>query len=75
MQINKIKDYKHIVKDKNSGAILSIDKTKAEEYKVKKKIINATREAKNEVEELRTKIISMNEDIAEIKNLIRNLVK
>ena len=60
-----IKDHKHLNRDENSGAVVNTDTVGYQQYKKTKKIKNSQ---KNEIEK-------MKDDIEEIKNLLKQIVK
>jgi uncharacterized coiled-coil DUF342 family protein len=71
----KIKDRKDIVKDPKSGAILSCDKQQMEEYLAKKRILSESRKSNDQVQDLSKKVDELSNDITEIKNLLKGLLK
>ena len=60
-----IKDHKHLYRDENSGAVVNTDTVGYQQYKKTKKIKNSQ---KNEIEK-------MKDDIEEINNLLKQIVK
>ena len=60
-----IKDHKHLYRDENSGAVINTDTVGYQQYKKTKKIKSSQ---KNEIEK-------MKDDIEEIKNLLKQIVK
>ena len=66
----KIKDRRGIVKDMASGAILNTNVKEAEEYRAKKAAMSALRSADKTEERL----ISLEKDIGEIKELLLKVV-
>lgn len=71
----KIENRPDIVKDPRSGAILSSDKREMEEYLAKKRALSESRKANDGVAELKQKVDAISNDIEEIKNLLRGLLK
>jgi len=59
----KIEDAPDFVKDTRSGAILNTNVRALEAYR-------KTREKSNEVQELKTKVLSLEKNISEIKSLL-----
>ena len=59
-----IKDYKHLYRDENSGAVINTDTVGYQQYKKTKKI---KFNQKNEIEK-------MKDDIEEIKNVLKQIV-
>lgn len=59
----KIEDVPDLVKDTRSGAILNTNVRALEAYR-------KTREKSNEVQELKTKVLSLEKNISEIKSLL-----
>lgn len=59
----KIEDAPDLVKDTRSGAILNTNVRALEAYR-------KTREKSNEVQELKTKVLSLEKNISEIKSLL-----
>lgn len=71
----KIEDRKDIVKDPRSGAILSCDKAQMEEYLAKKRVLSEARKSNDNVQDLSRKVDELSNDISEIKNLLKGLLK
>jgi len=59
-----IKDYKHLYRDENSGAVINTDTAGYQQYKKTKKL---KFNQKNEIEK-------MKDDIEEIKNLLKQII-
>ena len=59
-----IKDYKHLYRDENSGAVINTDTAGYQQYKKTKKL---KFNQKNEFEK-------MKDDIEEIKNLLKQII-
>lgn len=75
--IVKVTDRPDLVKDLSTGAILTVDKTKSEEYFVKKSQINRMKALQEEVQELKNKlseIDNLKDGLCEIKSLLKEIV-
>jgi hypothetical protein len=73
----KVKDHPGLVKDTVTGAVLSVDKTAADEYLRQKNLLNSNRKMQEEVLYLKDKIgeiDSLKEDMTEIKSLLKELI-
>ena len=78
MSLVKVKDRDDIMKDPETGAIVNVNRKGLEEYKVKKATLVAARNAKEEINTMMVKlqeIEDLKKDIAEIKELLKGLVK
>lgn len=78
LKLTKIADRNNIAKDMTTGAILATDRTMLDEYKAKKAMISAAKESEqrlNNIQEKFEEIDELKKDIAEIKQLLRGLVK
>jgi hypothetical protein len=64
----KIKNYDGHLKDTNSGAILNNDRATADEYLAKKKMMMTSKNVQDEINDLK-------KDMAEIKELLKGLIK
>lgn len=67
-----------LARDMNSKALVETDLNKAIEYKTKAKIMNDTKELKDQMCSLRKQVESLEtvrQDINEIKELIRGLIR
>lgn len=71
----KIHDRPNLLKDPRTGAILNDDKSSIENYLAQKKAIAASRTAVDNTNDLREKVEALSNDIQEIKNLLKGLVK
>ena len=66
-----------LVKDTNSGAILTVDKKAADEYLRQKNIINTNNKNQEEISMIKEKLAEMDslkEDLSQIKSLLSELV-
>jgi hypothetical protein len=75
--IVRVSDRKDLLKDTTSGALLSIDKKAAQEYREKKAILNTKRESQIQLEDIKAKLLEIDElrnDLNEIKSLLREIV-
>lgn len=63
------------VRDTHSRALLPNDKKIVEEYKVKKKLFDENRQAKDEINNLKDKIEKMETSLEEIKSLLIKAIK
>jgi hypothetical protein len=73
----KVKDHPGLIKDTVTGAVLSVDKTAADEYLRQKNLLNSNRKMQEEVLYLKDKIgeiDSLKEDMTEIKSLLKELI-
>jgi hypothetical protein len=78
MIVDKVKDYEGLVKDRQSGAILMTNHSKAAEYLNKKKEIQQQHEIRNEINTIKERlddIEQMKSDMSDIKNLLEKLAK
>jgi hypothetical protein len=76
-KIARVEDRKDLLKDMTSGALLSIDKKAAQEYREKKAILNTKRESQIQLEDIKAKLLEIDElrnDLNEIKSLLREIV-
>ena len=76
-KIARVEDRKDLLKDMTSGALLSIDKKAAQEYRKKKAILNTKRESQIQLEDVKAKLLeidTLRDDINEIKSLLREIV-
>ena len=76
-KIARVDDRKDLLKDMTSGALLSIDKKAAQEYREKKALLNNKKESDlqlSQVKEKLAEIDSLRNDLNEIKNLLREIV-
>lgn len=67
-----------LARDMNSRALVETDQNKATEYKTKARIMNDTRELKEQMCTLRKKVENLEtvkQDISEIKELIKGLIR
>lgn len=64
----KIKGHDGHLKDTKSGAILNNDRAEADAYHAKRQMLKSTKNVQDEVNELK-------KDIAEIKELLKGLIK
>jgi len=73
----KVKDHPGLIKDTVTGAVLSVDKTAADEYLRQKNLLNSNRKMQEDVLKLKDKIgaiDSLKEDMTEIKSLLKELI-
>ena len=76
-KIARVDDRKDLLKDMTSGALLSIDKKAAQEYREKKALLNSRKESDlqlSQVKEKLAEIDSLRNDLNEIKSLLREIV-
>ena len=67
-----------LARDMNSKALIETDLNKATEYKTKSKIMNETKDLREQMCALRKKVENLEtvkQDINEIKELIRGLIR
>ena len=65
-------------RDMASMGLVETDRSKAEEYRVRSKMLNASRQAKEEINNIKQKLTvidELQEDMREIKALLVKLVK
>lgn len=77
MSIVKVNDRPDLVKDMETGAILTVDRRKADEYLAKKSQINRMREVQDEIQEIKSKlseIEQLKDTMCEIKSLLKEIV-
>lgn len=77
MSIVKVTDREDIVKDLNSGAILAVNRAKADEYLIKKRQINNMKALQEEVDAIKSKLSEIDDlknDLSEIKGLLKEIV-
>ena len=77
MSIVKVTDRPDLVKDLNTGAILAVDRHKADEYLLKKSQINRMREVHDEIQEIKGKLSeleTLKDTMCEIKSLLKEIV-
>lgn len=73
----KVVDRPDLIKDLDTGAILTVDKRKADEYMMKKSQINRMKEVQEEIETIKQKlseIDNIKDSMCEIKGLLKELV-
>jgi cell shape-determining protein MreC len=73
----KIEDRPNLVKDVDSGAILLSNSIVADEYKLKKSMLNKNRKLDEELVEIKTKLAdvdSIKADMKEIKELLGRIL-
>ena len=76
-KIARVENRIDLLKDMTSGALLSIDRKAAQEYREKKAMLNSKKESQLQLEELKLKlseIDALRDDINEIKSLLREIV-
>lgn len=76
-KIARVSDHKGLLKDMTSGALLSIDKKAAQEYREKKAILNSKKDSELEISQIKEKlneIDTLRTDLNEIKSLLREIV-
>lgn len=76
MDLNKVKDHEHLLKDRKSGAVLLSSQAKANEYLLKKKSIqNEVAMAKeiNTIKERLSGLEKLQEDMTDIKSLLQQI--
>lgn len=77
MPLIKVDGRPDLIKDTVTGAILTVDKTKSDEYFVRKNQINKTKEIEQNVKQMREKlgeIDSLRTDLNEIKSLLKEII-
>lgn len=77
MSIVKVSDRPDLVKDLETGAVLTVDKRKADEYLAKKSQINKIRDVQQEMLEIKSKLAeieNIKNDMCEIKSLLKEIV-
>ena len=77
-ELARIKEHEELRKDTKSGAILLSDKNAANEYRSKKAMLQNVRGVSEEINTIKTKlseIDNLKNDMKEIKELLRGLVK
>lgn len=78
MDLRKITDHEDLVKDRESGAILLSNQGKANEYLLRKKAINDSKQMAQEINSVREKLGEIDElksELGEIKRLLQLIVK
>jgi hypothetical protein len=76
-KIARVENRADLLKDMTSGALLSIDRKAAQEYREKKVLLNTKKESQLQLEEVKLKlseIDTLRDDINEIKSLLREIV-
>ena len=76
-KIARVTDRNDLLKDMTSGALLSIDKKAAQEYREKKALLNNKKESDlqlSQVKEKLAEIDSLRNDLNEIKSLLKEIV-
>jgi transposase len=76
-KIARVEDRKDLLKDMTSGALLSIDKKAAQEYREKKALLNSKKDSQMQLAQLKEKLAEIDElrnDLNEIKSLLRDIV-
>lgn len=74
----KIQDNNNLLRDKKSNAILNIDRKAADDYKAKVLMLKQTQQQKDEINTIKEKLSELDaikSDMAEIKNLLKGLLK
>ena len=74
----KIKEHEELRKDTHTGAVLLSDKNVLSEYKSKKAMMNNMRDVSTEINNLKEKLSKVDKienDMQEIKELLRGLAK
>lgn len=77
MKLARVEERPDLIKDMSSGAILSVDKRAAQEYREKKALLNTKREAELQMDQVREKLAeidSLKNDLNEIKSLLKEIV-
>lgn len=77
MTFVKVTDRPDLMKDLNSGAIVTVDRNKADEYLIKKRQINSMKALQEEVQELKGKLAeidNLKDSLCEIKSLLKEIV-
>ena len=77
MKLARVEERPDLIKDISSGAILSVDKRAAQEYREKKALLNTKREAELQMDQVREKLAeidSLKNDLNEIKSLLKEIV-
>lgn len=78
MSLIKVKENPNLLKDSVSGAILNTNKKEAEEYRIKKTMMTVASDSMQEINNVMVKLQEVDElkkDIAEIKKMLKGLVK
>lgn len=76
MKLAKINDHNELVKDVSSGAVLLNDRTSANDYLARKKMLSTSRTMTDEINTMKNKIAEIDtikDDLAEIKELLKGL--
>lgn len=68
----QVKDDKNLVRDTTNGAILNTDRAGLERYLAQRQI---AKQRMDEQQEINSKVIKLEEDITDIKNMLRELVQ
>lgn len=71
MDLIPVENNKGLARDKKSGAIININKSEVEKARERKRARKAKQE---EYEELKETVAQLNDDISEIKELLKRLV-
>lgn len=77
MPLVKVEGRPDLIKDTVTGAILNVDRSKSDEYFVKKNQINKTREIEENVREMQSKLLeidNLKNDLLEIKSLLKEII-
>lgn len=74
----KIREREDLLKDKNSGAVLLSDRNVMNEYRTKKNMMKNVRDVSAEINTMKeklSKIDKIEQDMEDIKELLRGLAK
>jgi hypothetical protein len=77
VKIAKVENRTDLLKDVTSGALLSIDRKAAQEYREKKVMLNTKKESELQLLEMKNKLAeidTLRNDLNEIKSLLREIV-
>lgn len=73
----KVEGHPDLVKDIESGAILTVDKKNSDEYLRQRNLINSTKQNQKEISEIKEKLTELDNlknDLQDIKKLLTELV-
>lgn len=77
MKLARVEERPDLIKDMSTGALLSVDRKAAQEYKQKKALLNSNRESQVQLENLKEKLAeidNLKNDLNEIKSLLKEIV-
>ena len=67
-----IEEYKHLIRDTSNRAILNTDRVGLENYLAQRQL---AKQRMDEQEEMKNKVTKLEEDITDIKGMLRELVQ